>query len=63
MKPNYLKTPVAEKTLGAQLLHLAIAANNTILRGSFSGDDIHTASELCKLCEELVEELTGKQDD
>lgn len=36
---------------------LAIAANNVVLKGHYSGDTIHEASELCKWCERLVDEI------
>lgn len=38
---------------------LAMAANNIVLKGQFSGDTIHEASELCKWCERLVEEIVA----
>ena len=36
-----------------------MAANNIVLKGQFSGDTIHEASELCKWCERLVEEIVA----
>lgn len=36
---------------------LAMTANNVVLKGNFSGDTIHEASELCRWCEKLVEQI------
>jgi len=39
------------------LRELAIQSNNIIMRGSFSGDDIHEASRIMNWCITLVAEL------
>lgn len=39
------------------LKELAIRSNNIIMRGSFSGDHITEASEVMKLCLQIVEIL------
>ena len=36
---------------------LAITANNVVLKGHYSGDDIHEASALCKWCEQLIDHI------
>jgi len=39
------------------LRELAIRANNMIMRGSFSGDDIHEAAQLMDFCIRIVDLL------
>jgi hypothetical protein len=46
----------AEKEL---LKELAIRANNIIMNGSFSGDNITEAAEVMKLCHKIVDILNG----
>ena len=43
------------------LKELAIRANNVIMKGSFSGDDIHEASELMTYCIQLVKVINEQK--
>ncbi len=45
----------------ALLRELAMRANNVIMKGSFSGDDIHEASEVMRLCLDIYK-ATEKKD-
>lgn len=48
-------------TANQLLKELAIRANNTILKGHYSGDDIHEASEICRWCEKIVEAVDKEE--
>lgn len=43
------------------LRQLAIQANNCIMKGNYTGDDIHEASEVMKLCIAIVDTLDAQQ--
>lgn len=42
---------------------LAYRANNIIMKGSFSGDDITEASEVMKLCHEIYKIVNNDKKD
>lgn len=48
-------------TANQLLKELAIRANNCILKGHYSGDDIHEASEICRWCEKIVDVLNKEE--
>jgi len=41
---------------------LCIAANNCIMKGSFSGDDIHEASRIMVQCKLILEQLEDEKE-
>ena len=45
------------QTLEKQLLALAVAVNNTVMTGSFSGDNITSAADLMSICRRIVRGL------
>ena len=45
------------------LKELALRANNIIMKGSFSGDDITEAADIMKLCHQIYAALNGKETD
>lgn len=48
--------------LKEKLVRVAIAGNNTVMCGRFSGDMIHIASEFMRLCEDIVAEYGPEED-
>ena len=48
----------AEKAL---LLEVAARANNIIMKGSFSGDDITEAADLMKICLQICESIQNEE--
>ena len=45
------------------LKSLAITANNCIMKGSFSGDDIHEASRIMMQCKLILEQLENDEEE
>jgi hypothetical protein len=43
------------------LKSLAITANNCIMKGSFSGDDIHEASRVMMQCKLILEQIESDE--
>jgi len=53
---------MSETHSAKELLHkLAVQANNIIMKGHFTGDDIHEASDVMKLCIRIVEIINDEQ--
>ncbi len=49
-------------TLEQLLRQLAIRANNIIMAGNFSGDDIHEASKVMSLCIHITKATNGDEE-
>lgn len=47
----------------ALLRELCVKANNIIMKGSFSGDDITEAANIMKLCHTIFKNLENEQKD
>lgn len=45
------------------LKSLAVRANNIIMKGSFSGDDITEAADIMKLCHDIYNILNNEKND
>lgn len=44
------------------LKQLAAMSNNVIMKGSFSGDDIHEASNIMGICMEIIKQINEAEE-